>query len=400
MSVIVVFLRPLGLRLEYENRIKQTAIDLDMSISAIDAEVARLRDLANEGVDVERPWPVAVDGERLIDELGTVISRHVVLKNKHCLATALWVLFAHTHNAWRHSPILMVNSPTKGCGKSTVLDLLHRLVPHPFGASNATSASIFHTITRHRNPTLLFDEGETWIDGKNELRGILDSGHHHAGAKVARASGEFSTWAPKAVALIGGLPATLEDRSIRIELKKKLSTERVRPIPTREHHYTSLRRRCQRWARDNIQALRDIAPEFPEGVHNRASDNWCPLLAIAQQCGGYWPVRARDACQSILNVRKDEDVAVLLLQDFQELFSQHPFRGLSSTQVVNALVAMEHRPWPDYHNGKPITGRGVAKLLAPFGIRPTQISIGGSRRPNGYLPKHFDEAFARYISAR
>jgi Protein of unknown function (DUF3631) len=281
--------------------------------------------------------------------------------------------------------------------KSTVLDLLHRLVPQPFGASNATPAAIFHAIARHPQLTLLLDEGETFIHGKNELRGILDSGHHRAGARVARASGDFSTWAPKAVALIGGLPPTLEDRSIRIELKKKLSSEQVRSIPALDHFYADLRSRCQRWALDNVERLRDLVPGFPKGVHNRARDNWLPLLAIAQQCGGNWPVRARNACRKILKVSEDEDAAVLLLQDFRKLFADKQGRNLSSTEVVRALNGMEDRPWPDYHHGKPITGRGVAKLLAPFGIKPTQIALTDSRRPNGYIESRFREAFERYI---
>jgi hypothetical protein len=386
---------------EYEKQLEMTAADLDISsISAIDAEVARRRELAHADVDGLEPWSQTVDGDRLLDELCTAIDRHLVLEKQHVRAIALWILFAHTHDAWRHSPMLMITSPTKGCGKSTVLDLLHRLVPHPFGASNATPAAIFHTIARHPKLTLLLDEGETFIHGKNDLRGILDSGHHRTGAMVARAAGDFSTWAPKAVALIGGLPPTLEDRSVRIELKKKLSSERVRPIPTREKFYADLHRRCRRWALDNVEPLRDLVPEFPKGVHNRARDNWLPLLAIAQQCGSNWPVRARNACRKILNVMEDEDVAVLLLQDFQKLFADNSGRNLSSTEVVKALADLEDRPWPDYHNGKPITGRGVAKLLAPFGIKPTQITLAGSRRPNGYIARHFEEAFERYIRRR
>jgi hypothetical protein len=68
--------------------------------------------------------------------------------------------------------------------------------------------------------------------------------------------------------------------------------------------------------------------------------------------------------------------------------------------VVDALAAMEDRPWPDYHNGKPITGRGVAKLLAPLGIKPTQITLAGSHRPNGYMASRFEDAFKRYLPGK
>jgi putative DNA primase/helicase len=98
-----------------------------------------------------------------------------------------------------------------------------------------------------------------------------------------------------------------------------------------------------------------------------------------------------------LNVKEDVDVPVLLLQDFQKLFEANQNRNLSSTEVIEALARLEERPWPDYHNGKPITARGVVKLLAPFKIKPTQIAISGGHRPNGYFASSFQEAFERYL---
>jgi hypothetical protein len=102
--------------IDYEKQLEATAVDLDISSAEIDAEVARRRELAQADVDDLEPWPQIVDGGRLLDELCTAIGRHLVLEKQHVRAIALWILFAHTHDAWRHSPMLMITSPTKGCG--------------------------------------------------------------------------------------------------------------------------------------------------------------------------------------------------------------------------------------------------------------------------------------------
>ena len=65
---------------------------------------------------------------------------------------------------------------------------------------------------------------------------ILNSVHHRANAFVIRCEGEnheprqFSTWGAKAVALIGRLPDTLEDRSIEIRMRRKSSREQVQRL--------------------------------------------------------------------------------------------------------------------------------------------------------------------------
>ena len=100
-------------------------------------------------------------------------------------------------------------------------------------ASNLTTASIFRAVEKWR-PTLLVDEADTFLTENHEMRGILNSGHHKAGAYVLRTvdTGKghepqrYRTWAPKAIAMIGKLPATLTSRAIRIELQRK------RPGPT------------------------------------------------------------------------------------------------------------------------------------------------------------------------
>jgi putative DNA primase/helicase len=81
--------------------------------------------------------------------------------------------------------------------------------------------------------TLLIDEADSFLMGNDELRGVLNSGHRRDTAKVIRPAGDeheprvFSTWGAKAIAQIGKLPATLEDRAIVLQMKRKNPGEPV-----------------------------------------------------------------------------------------------------------------------------------------------------------------------------
>ena len=178
-------------------------------------------------------WPEPVDGNELLTALTSAVQKYVALTNAEALAVALWIVLAHAFEAFQILPILAVSSPVKRCGKTTLLTVLHELVPRPLMGSNLTSAVVY---SMEAPPTLLVDEADTFLPRKQELRGILNSGHHRKGAFVIRAhvgkrgvrrTEQFSTFFPKAIALIGGLPSTLADRSIHIKLKRKLRSEKL-----------------------------------------------------------------------------------------------------------------------------------------------------------------------------
>src|SRR5437870_3360351 len=121
-------------------------------------------------------------------------------------------------------------------------------------ASNISAAGIFRTIEEF-TPTLLVDEAETFLKDNEELRGVLNSGHRRRFAAVIRLVGEqhetriFSTWCPKAIACIGSLPGTLEDRSIVIHMRRKTAQERVeaRRQDRLEQTCEPIRRQAARW---------------------------------------------------------------------------------------------------------------------------------------------------------
>jgi hypothetical protein len=133
------------------------------------------------------PWPDPVNGANLLSDLSAVLSRHLVMSEYSRTATALWVLLTYLTGEVDVLPILGVTSPVKRCGKTRLLTILEWLVHKPLPASNISTAAVYRVIEQW-SPTLIIDEGDTFLKHNDELRGILNSGHQRALAFVLRSS--------------------------------------------------------------------------------------------------------------------------------------------------------------------------------------------------------------------
>ncbi len=397
---------------EYDRLRAEVANRLGCRVGMLDAEVKALRNGRPDDEKLQggalaladpEPWPEPVDGADLLDELASTYRRFLSLPGHADTALALWTVHAHAHGAAEVSPILGITSPDKRCGKTTLLSLLSGLVPRPLPAANVSAAALFRAVEKFR-PTLLVDEGDTFLKSSDELRGIMNSGHSRGAALVIRTVGDdheprtFSTWAPKAIALIGKLPATLADRSIEVAMQRKTAAEWVERFRLdRLAGLEPVRRKAWRWTWDVLDELRTVDPDMPNGLHDRAADNWRPLLAIADQADGEWPARARRAALALSGLVTDdqESAGVLALHDLAALFEERETDQLASETIVEALVQMDERPWPEWY-GRPLSKRSLARLLAPFGVRPHALWIGG-RTLRGYRREDLQDPLSRYI---
>lgn len=397
--------------LEYDRKREAEAEKLGVRASTLDKMVKSARSEASEEsgsghavtLDDPEPWPHEVAGDDLLESLVSVIERHVVLPQGAPEAVALWIMHAHAHDTAAISPILAVTSPTPECGKTTLLTLLGALLPRPLEASNITAAALFRAVEKWR-PCLLIDEADTFLRDSDDLRGVLNSGHNRAAAWVIRTTGDdheprqFRTWGPKAIALIGKLPATLASRSIHAELRRLAENETVEPLRAdRLGHLGPLRRKAWRWAQDHGDLLRDADPEIPAALRGRTTDNWRHLFAIADLAGGDWPMKARTAAETLSAGRSEQSAGIMLLEDIRAIFTDLNVEKVSSSDLAIELVKMESRPWPEWKAGKPLTVRQLAKLLEPFGIGPRNLRFEDRTGIKGYRHIDFKDAFARYL---
>ncbi len=356
------------------------------------------------GFKEPEPWPEPVKGAELLAQLEQTVRRYLALESDQVVAMILWVLFSHAHDAFEISPILALTSPDKGCGKSTALALLSALVPKPLTSANITPSAVFR-VTDYFRPTLLLDEADTFLGDSEGLRGILNSGHMRSQAYVTRVVGEdfqvcmFSTWTPKAVALIGELPGTLADRAVTLRMRRRTLSERIERLQLhRLAEMEDLRSMAARWAQDHVEALRLADPSIPEGItRDRTRDNWRPLLAIADLAGVEWPRRARESAGRLAEqAAREISVGIALLEDLRGLFSSAGKTRLGSEDILAQLHVMEERLWPDWKNRGPISAQQMAGLLRPFGISPVKWKSDGVTH-RGYRQADFADAFSRYL---
>src|SRR5262245_49135515 len=320
-------------RIEYDRQRKEEARKLGIKLETLDREVAKVRAKQKTADDTLPHWnfepcPDPVDGAALLDAIRQVLRRYIVLPQAADIALALWVLHAWTMDAGEISPFMVLVSPTKRCGKTSVLILLQYLTPRSVLASNISPSALFRYIELVR-PTLLVDEADSFVKDNEELRGILNSGHTKVAANVIRTievNGEhkprrFSTWAPKAIATIRSLADTLEDRAIIVQLQRKPPGAKVERLRRRDNEWcATLRSQAARWAADNFDKLADPDPQMPEALNDRAADNWRPLLAIADLAGGEWPQLARHASLTLSGESPEETLGVTLLADCRLAF--------------------------------------------------------------------------------
>ncbi len=349
------------------------------------------------------PWPEPVSGDELLAGIRDIFTRHLVVSPDDAVAISLWVVLTYLADDVDILPLLLFSSPEKRCGKTLALEISQNLVRRPLMAANISAAATYRVIDKY-HPTLLIDEADTFLAQKDELRGVINSGHRRSSAFVIRCEGddsepkEFSTWCPKAIALIGRMADTLEDRAIAIRLRRKAPGERVERFQLhRVAGELGILKRCiVRFCADSAGAIKRSDPGIPGQLHDRAQDNWRPLLAIADIAGGEWPELARAAALQISGTdQSDESVKVLLLQDINSIFRDQRVGHIASEDLCRALTQMEERPWPEWRHGKPITPRQLARLLKPFDIQPRQTRFGLTNS-RAYHLDDFGDALSRY----
>lgn len=351
------------------------------------------------------PWPEPVIGHTLLDELTSFVLRFVVCERHTAEAAALWIVFTWLIDAVTVAPIANITAPLPNCGKSTLLDLFEKLCRRPLKADHITAAALFRSIDAW-NPTLLIDEVDTFLNANEDARGILNSGHKRNGA-VLRVVGEsheprqFSTWGAKALCGIGKIAKTLQSRSIRLELRRKLPGETVENL--RHASPDEIQRLQQQLARFSDEIFDEVTHARPApvpGLNNRAQDNWEPLLAIADAAGGAWPARARVAAQKICEseaLHESPDIATQLLTDVRAVFESRKLQRIYTTELIEHLCEDEEAPWCTWNRGKPISARQLSAKLSDFGIRPQDLRIGTNVR-KGYELAKMEDAFNRYLS--
>lgn len=354
-----------------------------------------------------KPFDEPVEGDQLLVDIRDQVRRFVVLDDEAATTVALWIALTYLVEKASYLGILAIESAMRRCGKTALIKVLNRLVHRVKRSENITAPALFRIISQSR-PTLLIDEADSFLKGNEDLRGILNAGVEPGGT-VMRCEDmgggfvvrEYDVFGAKAIALIGKMPPTLEDRSFVIRLRRRKREETIERLRgDKDLGFEMLQRGLVTWTASIAPGFNEIEPEEITSLNDRAADRWRDMLRIAKAAGGHWPERARRAAEKIEADQGDEEAKTLLLEDLRMLFAQTPERKVSHSQaLVDDLKAIEGRPWADWNNGKSLTTNGLAKLLRDFGIKSRQVNLHGQNL-QGYRVEDFQDVFARYLPER
>ena len=91
---------------------------------------------------------------------------------------------------------------------------------------------------------------------------------------------------------------------------------------------------------------------------------------------------------------QDTDPSIELLTDIAtEVMPDESRQVIPTKDILEKLVALEHRPWATWRkDDKPISPRGLARLLDPLGVHPVRLE-----KVRGYRLDALAGLVARYL---
>ncbi|MEV0561958.1 DUF3631 domain-containing protein [Dactylosporangium sp. NPDC050588] len=356
--------------------------------------------------------PETPDGAAILDRLHATITRYVVLPSPEAVdAVVLWIAATHAVAAWAHAARLVIRAPEKRCGKSRLLDVVEGCCFNPLITVNASPAAVYRAIGTDEPPTLLVDEADTIFGGKNaeaneDLRGLLNAGHQRNRPAIRWDNNthrleKIPTFAMAALAGIGAMPDTIEDRAVVVRMRRRMAGETVAPYRHRRDGpvLRKVAAELTRWLRGHLAELERAEPEMP--LEDRAADTWEPLIAVADLAGGEWPARARTAATVLTAEAEDSgqvSTRIRLLTDIRAAFTTLGDPAAATTaDLLAALNDDPEAPWQGFGPAG-LTGKRLGDLLREFGISSSTIRfpVGQAK---GYVRDAFLDAWQRYCPA-
>ncbi|MGT2462978.1 DUF3631 domain-containing protein [Sinomonas atrocyanea] len=339
------------------------------------------------------------------------IKRYCVLPDESAYdAVTLWAAVTHAAPALDVAPRLVVRSAEKRSGKTRLLEVLSLLVHDPVRFADVSVPYLFRRIERSGDapPTLLLDEADAIFtagrpsERSEALRGILNTGFQRGFVygRVEKPNNqlrEYRVFALAAIASIGALPDTIEDRAIVLAMRRRLGTETVEQFRLRDaaEYLYRIRQRLDSILSTHLDELSRLRPELP--VEDRAADLWEPLVAVAHLAGDEWVNRAWTAAVTMVERAREEETSantgLALLEATRAIFASCNHPGwMGSAELLSAL-----RRTPEYRGlATELGAAGLARALRPYGVRPVNHRISDSVR-KGYRADDLGDAWLRYL---
>src|SRR5262245_3722407 len=210
----------------------------------------------------------------LLDQIEGMIRQYVELSHLGLsMLLGVWIANTYTFDCFDYCGYLHIQSPTKQCGKTTLLKLLRYLSKGKPPILTAPTAAVLY---RSKHSVLLIDEAERLRDHDKDNFGtlltVLNAGIEKEG-HVERLRNlkngdfdpeSFAVYRPKALAGIEDFADTLESRSFHIRMQRAATRPKRVRARLLDREATPIRNRLEQWARDKSSALQEMYDQLSQ----------------------------------------------------------------------------------------------------------------------------------------
>lgn len=267
------------------------------------------------------------------------------MRDEEAIAIAYWILQTYNINAFIFAPRLLIISPEKRCGKTTLLQLLEMLCYRAWPVGNCTSAVLYKVIEQEQ-PIVLMDEADSFFDSNNDMRNIIDVGFQNKFG-VARSGGKnfesiksYKVFTMMAIAAINTLPDTIMDRGIKIGMRRKLAYKKTLPLRERvyKNKFNLIRSKCRKLMLEiGTPAAENIIEDLP-GLNDRACDVWEGMISIADLLGDKERIVEAAIKLSQDTSTDSESIKNILLKDILHIFQKYSFCDVFQLISLKSLL--------------------------------------------------------------
>ncbi|MEX0855188.1 MAG: hypothetical protein WD018_05435 [Nitrosopumilaceae archaeon] len=205
----------------------------------------------------------------------------------------LWIIGTYFYELFEAYPGTDLTG-TKRAGKSKVLEFLKYVCFNALMSPDMTGSSLFR-IVEGTGATMLLDETENFRDKKNEtaqlVRRLIMQGMLR-GQHVIRSESKdnsftpktYNIYSPKAMAHISSLDDVMQDRFIKLIMKRTKSKELLNIWPDKKDPaFQQIRNYCYRLFLDYAYEIYDLQKEAQTKckVSGRELQLWTPIMTLA-----------------------------------------------------------------------------------------------------------------------
>lgn len=332
----------------------------------------------------------------------------------------LWVIHTYCYKVAGVTPYLSIVAPTKGSGKTTVLEVLSTLANNPSKIEVGPTAPVVRHYASQAH-SLFLDEIDTLAKDTNFVA-VMNSGYKSGGSvtRMAKKQGDdvtitSATFCPKAIAGIaeeGRLPlpdATL-DRCIEIKIFRALPgelTKRFRVDVMRdEPEVAAMRAWMSVWTQVHYRDLRDAYFEVPQLSSSRAEQIYEPLVTIGCLLSEEIGNRIRAAAVLLdMDRPKTLDTNSALITDLAQIVTAYQEAAPTATQIRLDTIIEFHGLLTGKKLDKKMTVELITKRLGAFSLF-TEVVVQNGKDTlvytigdgDGNLTPDWSDLFKRYAS--